>query len=71
MESIAVQVRRRFKQTIPLKDRLTAWADDVRGQAAKLKPGAAQDAMLKRARQADTAAHIDDWVSSPGLRPPK
>ena len=52
--------RCRVKQTTSLKDRLTAWADDVRAQAAKLKPGPEQDAMLTRARQADTAARIDD-----------
>jgi NADPH:quinone reductase-like Zn-dependent oxidoreductase len=28
------------------------------------------DALIKKARQADTAAHVDQWVSSPGLRPP-
>ncbi|WP_298260625.1 hypothetical protein [Bradyrhizobium sp.] len=66
-----MQVRRRFKYTAPLKDRLTMWANDVRAQAAKLKPGPEQDTMLKRARQAETAAHIDDWVNSPGLQPPK
>jgi hypothetical protein len=27
--------------------------------------------LLKKARQADTAAHVDDWANSRGLRPPK
>lgn len=63
--------RRRFKQTLPFKERLSAWAADVRAQAAKLKPGPAQDLLLKRARQADTAASLDDWANSPGLQPPK
>jgi hypothetical protein len=63
--------RRRFKQTEPLKERLADWAADVRAQAAKLKPGPEQDAMLKRARQADTALHLDEWANSPGLQPPK
>jgi hypothetical protein len=66
-----MRIRCRVKQTTCLKDRLTVWADDVRAQAAKLKPGPEQEAMLTRARQADTAAHIDDWVSSPGLQSPK
>ena len=26
---------------------------------------------LKKARQADTAAHLDEWANSPGLMPPK
>jgi hypothetical protein len=26
--------------------------------------------LLRRARQAETAAHINEWLRSPGLRPP-
>lgn len=63
--------RRRVKQTISLRDRLTAWAEGVRKQAEQLAPGAEQDALLKKARQADTAAHLDDWANSPGLQPPR
>ena len=33
-----MQHRRRSKQTITLKDRLTAWADEVRERAKKLPP---------------------------------
>jgi hypothetical protein len=62
--------RRRHKQTISLKDRLADWADMVREQAARLPPGTERDAMLERASQADTAAHLDDWANSPGLQPP-
>ncbi len=62
--------RRRPKQ-ISLKERLAAWAANVRKQADQLAPGVERDALLKKASQADAAAHLDDWVSSPGLRPPK
>jgi hypothetical protein len=27
--------------------------------------------LLRKAGQVDTAAHIDDWLNSPGLQPPK
>jgi hypothetical protein len=27
--------------------------------------------LLRKARQAKTALHINDWLSSPGLQPPK
>jgi len=27
--------------------------------------------LLKNAQQADTAAHMDDWLNSTGLQPPK
>jgi hypothetical protein len=63
--------RRRFKQTISLRDRLTSFADEMRGKAARLRPGAEKDALLKKAHQCDTAAHLDDWANSPGLQPPK
>lgn len=63
--------RRRFKQTTPLKERLEAFAAEARGQAANLRPREETDALLKKARQADTAAHLDDWANSRGLRPPK
>jgi hypothetical protein len=29
-----------------------------------------REALLRKARQAETAAHIDDWLRSPGLQPP-
>jgi len=66
-----MQRRRRFKQTTPLKERLTAWANRVREQAKKLPPGPERDTQLKRASQADVAAHLDEWANSPGLQPPR
>lgn len=63
--------RRRIKQHLSLHDRLDAWAKKVRGRADKLPPGAERDALIKKARQADTASHVDDWANSPGLQPPK
>jgi hypothetical protein len=64
-----IKRRRRFKQTVPLRDRLTMWANDVRGLAAELPPGPDREALLKKARQADTASHLEEWVSSPSLQP--
>ena len=31
----------------------------------------AQELLLRRARQAETASRVNEWVSSPGLQPPK
>ena len=62
--------RRRFKQTTSLKDRLIAFAADARDKANSLT-GSERDLLLKKARQADTAAHLDEWANSPGLQPPK
>jgi hypothetical protein len=65
-----MQKRRRFKQTVSLKDRLASFSREVRDKAAELRPGPEQNALLKRARLADTAAHIDEWINSPGLQRP-
>ena len=66
-----MQHRRRFKQNISLRDRLAAWANQVREQAKTLPPGPEREAQLQRASQADVAAHLDEWANSPGLQPPK
>jgi hypothetical protein len=63
--------RRRLKQTISFRDRLADWAEEIRKEAIQLPPGTEREAMLKRASQTDTVAHLDEWANSPGLRPPR
>jgi hypothetical protein len=63
--------RWRFKQEITLQDRIVEWAKEVRAQAAELPPGPDRDELLKKVRRAETAMHLEDWASSPGLQPPK
>ena len=65
-----MKVRRRFKQVLSLQDRLVSFAQDTREKASTLPPGHEQDELLKKARQADTASHLEEWLNSPGLRPP-
>jgi len=62
--------RRRFKQTVPLKDRLRAFAEDLRQEASRLPAGPQKDAVLKRARRADTAVHLEEWARSRVLQSP-
>jgi hypothetical protein len=62
---------RRFKQTVPLNERLTVWAKEVMAKALALPPGPERDELLKKAREAEIAAHLNDWAHSPGLQPPK
>ena len=66
-----MQHRRHFKPSIPLKDRLAVFAKSVREKASLLAPGAEQDELLRKARQADAAVHLDEWANSPGLQRPK
>ena len=63
--------RNHIKQTSPLKDRLASFAEELREKAARLPSGPDKDDLIKRARQAETAANIDDWARPPELRPPK
>jgi hypothetical protein len=40
--------------------------------AEKQPPGStARELLLRRARQADTASHMSNWLTSPGLQQPK
>jgi hypothetical protein len=66
-----MQKRRRFKQSSSLKERLFSFAKEMREKASHLAPGPKQDDLFRRAQQADTASHLDDWINSPGLQPPK
>jgi len=62
---------RRFKQQLTLQDRLFLRAKQGQEQASRVPPRPEREALLKRARQAEIANHLDEWVRSPGLQPPK
>jgi hypothetical protein len=73
-------LRRRFKQTQTLEERLSEEAKrlrDLSEEAKRLReetkllpPGAKRDELIRKARQADTGSHMSEWLRSPGLRPP-
>ncbi|MBR0894771.1 hypothetical protein JQ616_07405 [Bradyrhizobium tropiciagri] len=63
--------RRRFRQTHSLVERLLAEAKSLREEARALPIGLAKERLLQKARQADTAAYLSEWLSSPGLLPPE
>jgi len=63
--------RRRFKQTQSLEDRLAQEAERLRERAGKLPHGCERETLLRKARQAETGSHMTEWLTSPGLRPPK
>ena len=62
--------RLRFKQVENLETRLAAEAERLREEAKALPPGAARDATLRKARQAETGSQMSEWLRSPGLQPP-
>jgi len=63
--------RHRIVQIKPLKERFLEEARTLRDQARLLPFGPVRDAALRKARQVEAAAYMDDWLSSPGLQPPK
>jgi hypothetical protein len=69
-EAAMILERIRRQQTIPVDERLQQAAAATRKQALSLPPGHERELMLKKARQTETAAHIQGWLTSPGLRPP-
>ncbi|MEH2486744.1 hypothetical protein V1280_002683 [Bradyrhizobium sp. AZCC 2230] len=62
--------RRRFNQIDPLDQRLSEEAERLRKEARGTPPGVERARLLRRAQLAETASHISEWLSSPGLRPP-
>jgi hypothetical protein len=63
--------RRRFKNIRTLPERLDQEVKRLREEAEKLPHGGERDQLLRKARQAETALHVNDWLSSPGLRTPE
>jgi hypothetical protein len=63
--------RRRFKQKQSLEERLADEAKRLREEAKLLPPGAVREAVLRKARQAETGSHMSEWLRSPGLEPPR
>jgi hypothetical protein len=55
----------------PLRNLLALEAVRIRDAAKASLPGLARDAMLRKARLVETASHINDWLASRGLQPPR
>ena len=60
--------RNRRKHAVSFDARLQMAADQAHEAARQLPEGEAREALLERARQAETAAHINGWLTSPGQR---
>jgi broad specificity phosphatase PhoE len=63
--------RRSFKPSAPLDQRFEEQAKRLRKEAKGTPPGVKRDKLIRLARQTETAAHIQEWLSSPGLQTPR
>ncbi len=46
-------------------------SEAAKNEAQKLPHGKERDALVRKARQLETASQINQWLSSPELQPPK
>jgi len=63
--------RNRRKHEVSFDQRLQRAAEQAREAARELPQGEERDALLKKARQVETAASLNEWLTSPGLQSPK
>lgn len=63
--------RLRIKQTLSLRERIECWAEKLRDRATLLPPGHRKEALMKKVRAAESASHLEAWVNSRELQPPK
>jgi len=62
--------RNRIKQTESLEARCAKEGRRLREQAKSLPPSMLRSELLRKAREAETASHLIEWLRSPGLRAP-
>ena len=67
MEQCTRRLRNRRKQELPLKMRLEDAARASREAAQRARSADKREALLRTARLYEAAAHIDEWLSLPGV----
>jgi hypothetical protein len=55
----------------PFDLRLAQEAHRLKERAETLPYGKERELLSRKARLVETASHINDWMSSPGLQPPR
>jgi hypothetical protein len=56
--------RRRFSQTTSLEERLAKEATQLRKQAQGTPPGIDRDLLVRKARRAESAPRMTEWLAS-------
>ena len=61
------------RRSIPytLEDQIAAERARLEAQVARLRHGPKKDELLEKIRQLETASHMNAWLTSPGLQPPR
>jgi hypothetical protein len=67
-----IKLRPRVKHTLTFEERLAEEAKKFNEAAEREPPGSmSRELLFRRARQAEAASRINDWLRSPGLQSPK
>ena len=64
-------MRKKTVHSSSLEQRLLDEAARLKKRAEKMSDGEARDSLLRKAQQNEDAAHMNKWLTSPGLQPPK
>jgi phage FluMu protein gp41 len=64
-------MKRRRSEPYVFDERLNAEKIRVEAQLEETISSPQRDMLARKLRQIDTALHINGWISSPGLQPPK
>jgi hypothetical protein len=64
-------VRRKTRHALTLAERLSEEAKLLWDEAKTLPPGPRREELLKKARETETTRHLSEWLTSPGLQPPR
>ena len=64
-------MRRTQPNQLPFQDRLALEALRLKEEAKTLPHGREREALMRKLNQIETASHVNEWLSSPGLQPPK
>jgi hypothetical protein len=63
--------QRRRSPSHSFEDQLATEKERLKGHLANEPRGPERDVLIKKIRQIETALHINEWLSSPGLQPPR
>ena len=53
------------------EQRLAQEALRIQEQVKSLPQGKERELLVRKARQLETASHVNEWILSPGLKPPR
>ena len=63
-------MQRRRSKPHSFVEQLTLEKARLEAQPENLSGGPERDTLMEKIRQIETASHINEWLSSPGLKPP-